>query len=227
MENDEFNKELELIRELRQSIKEETAESIRENRESAREDRESMRKLRESQEKTDEQIKEDRESMRKLRESQKETSKEIDRIGIYIKNFNKKFEGMISTLSKGTEEFFFSSLKEKLTLGNIKFDDAIKNVREGQNSIEYDILLLNGEYVAIIEVKMSANPLEVKELKEQKIEAFRQMYPKYKNHKLLFGVASLTTNQRLESELRKHNGFLLTQKGDHLELINGEVIANV
>ena len=196
--DDEFNKELELIRELRKSIKE----------------------LSESQEKTDEQIKEDRESMRELREFQKKTD-------IYVKNFNKKFEGMISTISKGTEEFFFSSLKEKLTLGNIKFDDAIKNVREGQNSIEYDILLLNGEYVAIIEVKMSANPLEVKELKEQKIEAFRQMYPKYKNHKLLFGVASLTTNQRLESELRKHNGFLLTQKGDHLELINGEVIANV
>ena len=110
---------------------------------------------------------------------------------------------MISILSKGTKEFFFSSLKEKLILGNIKFDDAI------------------------IEVKMSTNPLEIKELKEQKIEAFRQMYLKYKNHKLLFGVASLTTNQRLENELRKHNGFLLTQKGDHLELINKEVIAGL
>ena len=181
--------------------------------ESIRELKESIKELRESQKRTDEQI--------------TKTSEELKQTGVYIKNFNKKFEGMISTLSKGTEEFFFSSLKEKLILGNIKFDDAIKNVREGQNSIEYDILLLNGEYVAIIEVKMSANPLEIRELKEQKIEAFRQMYPKYKNHKLLFGVASLTTNQRLESELRKHNGFLLTQKGDHLELINGEVITNI
>ena len=58
-----------------------------------------------------------------------------------------------------TEEFFYNSLKEAPALGGINYDFIDKNVTRNKNKIEdeYDILLINGKDIAIIEIKYKAH----------------------------------------------------------------------
>ena len=175
-----------------------------------------MDELRESQKETDRQMKETDKKMEETDKQMKETDRKLE-------NLNKKMEGFFGNYSQATEELFYRSLEDKKRLGNIKFDAIDRRVSRTDNHTEYDILLFNGDCVGIIEVKSKAHPKELKNLIDKKIKHFKIDYPDYSNHKFYFGIASLITNKDLIEEAREEGIFLLTQKGDHLEIVNSEV----
>ena len=60
-------------------------------------------------------------------------------------------------LSSGAEAEFSFKLaikRQKLICGGIQFDTILRNVKKTR---EYDLILINGSYVALIEVKRKAN----------------------------------------------------------------------
>lgn len=64
------------------------------------------------------------------------------------------------------EEFFFNTLKAKPDLNGIHYDFIDKNVTRYQDGIEdeFDILLVNGQDISIIEVKYRAHPKDLERL---------------------------------------------------------------
>ncbi|MDR3182659.1 MAG: hypothetical protein LBT89_07035 [Planctomycetaceae bacterium] len=77
-----------------------------------------------------------------------------------------------------SEDFFYSALAKKQLFAGIQFDKILKNVKPptARTDIEYDILLINGTAVALIEVKYLPHLNDLKKLVTDKVEKFRRLY---------------------------------------------------
>ncbi len=117
------------------------------------------------------------------------------------------------------EEFFYNSLAHTQTLAGIHYDFLGKNWKRSAGAIEdaYDIVMINGKDIAIIEVKYKAHESDLTKLLTKKYENFKKLFPIYKdyNHHLVLATFSLyddLTEQALEAGV-----IVLQRKGDTVE----------
>ena len=191
---------------------------------------ESMLELRKSQAETSKQIKENGEQIQELRKSQAQTDEQMKKTDEQIKKTGKEVE-RVSTLlgnmgintGSFAEEFFYRSLQANPRLGNILFDSIERRYRPVKGGTDYDIVLKNGTCIGLIEVKYNAHPEQVREIKERKIKQLRGQVHEFPHFQLYFGLASMITSEKLIENAKKEGIFLLTQKGEHLEVVNQEV----
>jgi Sec-independent protein translocase protein TatA len=180
------------------------ASSIREIREAHRE---SNKEISIQMEKTDKQIKETDKQMKETDKQMKETDRKLKSIGIQLGNMSKN-QGDIA------EEYFANSLKETLKLGNLNFDLLLTNVGFKTKKIndEFDILLVNGESVAIIEVKYKVHLNDLNKL-PKKIQNLKNS-PQYKNYKIYAGIAGFYVPNEVLTIAKGEGYFVLQRKGN-------------
>ena len=155
---------------------------------------EGLNKLKEAQAQTDEQI--------------KKTDEKVNRIASLVGNISNN-QGDV------TEEYFVNSLEESLRVGSIDFDYLIQNfkAKKAHNILaEYDILLVNGESVAIVEVKYKAHRNDL-DLLPKKIAQLKNL-PQYKNYKVYAGIATFYATDELIQKAEELGYFILQRKGD-------------
>jgi hypothetical protein len=190
----------------------------------------SQRELTEQMKKTDEQIdkihieirenaKEMRENARKTDEQMRKTDKKLERMGIHLGNISNN-QGDV------TEEYFVNSLKNRLQIGDMKFDVLLSGVELKTKKIrdEFDILLVNGNTLALIEVKYKVHPNLIDKL-SKKIEHLRLM-PSYKDYKIYAGVAGFSVPEDAISLAQEKGYFILQRKGDIIEEMSDNLIAS-
>jgi hypothetical protein len=157
-------------------------------------------------------------SIRELKESQKQSRKDFDE---RIKKVSKIVGSIGNNQGDVAEEFFYNSLKHKPRLAGIDYDFIDKNVTRSKNSIEdeYDILLVNGKDVAIIETKYKAHSNDLDRLINKKYSNFKELYPEYKDYNHHLGLASFNINDDLKKEALSNNIMILQRKGEVIETI--------
>lgn len=156
--------------------------------------------------KTDMQLAKTDVQLAQLIESQKEMNKQLGGIG----NSNGEF----------AENFFYSSLQQKMELGGIKFDHIEKNVKGRLRNLtdEFDIVLYNGDSVGILEVKNNVKSSNVKQLMTTKLQNFRTLNPGYADAKIYLGIAGFTfENEAVKAEAKAAGFVVLEVQGDHHE----------
>jgi hypothetical protein len=143
------------------------------------------------------------------------TSKKIDRLGELLGN-------MANNQGDIAEEFFYRSFKKNPILNGIKFDNVTRHLKNCIAGIEdeYDIVLINGNSVAIIEVKAKAHKNDLEKMMTKKVINFPILFSHYKNYQLYAGVATLVTNVELIEKAQELGLFLITQQGKHAEIVN-------
>ncbi|MEA2049893.1 MAG: hypothetical protein U9O56_04110 [Campylobacterota bacterium] len=165
--------------------------------------------LKSSQEKTDEQMKITDEKMRETQES-------LKRIGIMVGNISNN-QGDIA------EEFFYNSLAHDPTLAGISYDHIDKNITRHSKSSniqdEFDLVLVNGKDIAIIETKYKAHTSDIERLINKKYTNFKKLYPEYKDYTHHLGLASFNINEDVKEMASQNNVILLQRKGDIIETI--------
>ena len=122
---------------------------------------------------------------------------------------------------QSAEEFFFRSVKKTLKLAGIQFDSIRRNVSLSEESPEFDMMLINGSHVMLLEVKYKAHPDQVEKLAKGKTRSFRKQYTDYRNHALHFGIASMIAPKNLIKASQEAGVYLITQEGDHVAVANG------
>jgi hypothetical protein len=157
-----------------------------------------MLELKLSQEKTDEQM--------------KRTDAKLDKVAKLVGNIANN-QGDIA------EEFFYNSMKDKPSLAGVNYDFIDKNVTRKKADIEdeYDILLVNGKDIAIIETKYKAHSKDIEKLITKKYNNFKKLYPEYKNYTHHLGLASFYMNDDVKELAKEKNVILLQRKGDLIE----------
>lgn len=103
---------------------------------------------------------------------------------------------MGNTDGRIAEEFFYLALRRAPHIGSLEFDDIRANVTAGRRgkSAEYDILMANGEFVAIVEVKRNLRESGVEKMREVLVPNFRFLFRELSDKILVPTVSGITAN---------------------------------
>ena len=103
----------------------------------------------------------------------------------------------------------------------IKSQLPFKNLEIKSNRLqgEFDLVMFNGENIALIECKYKAHKSDVEKLITKQVESFKKLFPIYANHKFYLGIASFSFYPELEQFARENGVAILKQKGEVVEIV--------
>jgi hypothetical protein len=173
-------------------------------------------------------IKELRTSMEKdtlkLKAELEASGKAVDK---RIKEISEQLGGMGNSNGAYAEDYFANAMKEKKEFAGQHFDLFDKNVKATFGSVqdEFDIVLYNGDSVALIEIKYKADTDDLKQMAEKKVPHFRTLFPYYNDYKVYLGLGSMSFNDHVYSKAQELGIGLLKQVGETVEAEPGYVKA--
>ena len=198
-----------------QKIRETQAETDRLIRHSQAVAEMEMQKIRESQAETDRLI---RQSQATFEQEMRLSREEFDRKSDAL---NKQIGGISNSNGLFAEEYFFNSFENgKQTFFGETFDAIKKNLKGTETDDEFDVVMLNGHAVGIVEVKYKARENDIPKVL-QKVNNFRLNFPKYNNHRVYLGYATLAFDKNIEQECINQGIAIIKQIGDTV-VINDE-----
>jgi hypothetical protein len=144
-----------------------------------------------------------------------------------MEKLNKQIGGVSNNAGFHAEQFFQDALAKTLTFGGEKYDRIQRNIRISDKNIgvEFDIALINGTSIALIEAKNRIHPAFVKELAEEKIAKFRKLFTEFQNHKTYLGVAGFSFDDTVMEEAKKYGIGIIKQVGESIETETGHLKA--
>ena len=145
--------------------------------------------------------------------------KRVDETSETVNKLSKELGGISSNNGYFAEEFFQNSFAQSLEFAGIKFDVMIPNFRPNgkkKGAGEFDIVLLNGNSVAIIEAKYRIHPDFVKKLAEEKLPLFRKLFPLYKDFSVYLGVAGMSFDRATVENAKEYGMAVVRQEGKHV-----------
>jgi len=145
-----------------------------------------------------------------------EAEKRNAEAAIRIKKLEELMGGWANNHGSFAEEYFFNSFEaDKKNFFGEHFNEIMKNVKpKGKNlHDEYDIVMYNDFYVAIVETKFTARKNNIPKILK-KAETFRILCPDYKDFKIYLGLASLSFNDETEQECIDQGIAVIKQVGE-------------
>ncbi len=106
------------------------------------------------------------------------TDATLERMGIHL-------GGITDNNGSNSQDYFYNSLLDNPVLGGIKYDSISKNleIRSKRSQGEFDLVMFNGESIALIECKYKAHKSDVEKLINKKVDSFKKLFPVYANYK--------------------------------------------
>ena len=143
-----------------------------------------------------------------------------------MKDMNKTIGAWSNNHGEFAEEYFFNSFENgnRYFFGE-KFDRIEKNVHGGdltEFKDEYDILLINGKSIAIIEIKFKAHYDHIPKI-IKKAQTFRDNFPTFASHRIYLALASLTFTPDVEADVKKSGIAVIKQVADRVEIYSDDI----
>ena len=161
---------------------------------------------------------------KETREDMKETDRRMKETDRRMKELQQTVGGWSNSHGFFAEEYFINSFKKgkKNFLGEKfdKFMDHVKPVpkKEGYED-EYDMMLINGKTVGIIEAKFKLRRSDIPQIL-RKAETFRVNCHEYAHLNVYLGVAALTFDPVAKQECLKKGIAIIKQVGDTVVIID-------
>jgi hypothetical protein len=158
-------------------------------------------------EETDRQLKE---TAMQMKEADLLLQKKLDKLGEQIGGIN-------DNIGFHAEQFFQDALAKNKTFGGIKYDDIIRNMK-CEDETEFDIVLINSDSVAIIEVKNRIHPDFVEKMAKDRVDKFRKNLSKFKSYKAYLGIAGFSFCNDVLKKAKECGIGIIKQVGDSVEI---------
>ena len=119
-------------------------------------------------------------------------------------------------------EFFFNSLQAKPVLGGVRYDDVFSNVRNisGKLRSAYDVVIVNGKSVALIEVKYAVHPEDIAKTLLG-INNYRTFFPQYWDFDIYGEIAGFKIAQDVTHLIIEQGLMVIKRAGDVMEVDTG------
>jgi hypothetical protein len=179
--------------------------------------------LKESQRKTDEQLRETAEQLRETDEILKESQRKTDE---QIRRMNKQIGGQGAALGALTEALFASNLYEKFPK-EYDLRQTFRNmpIYNEKSSVvgEVDILLVNTEWAAVVEVK--SEPVESDIEHHEKRMNLLKKYPiaQIIGKKLIAAIACGYAPDNVRDKAHKAGFYVLALNGEQVDMLEPEI----
>ena len=145
----------------------------------------------------------------------------IDKLGERIDKTNQSITGISKSNGAMAEEIIYNSLKKDKTFGGIKFDEIDRNLNLKLKKFniegEFDVVLQNGDTLAIIETKYKVRVEDVSKLKDSQVPNFRKLFPIFDNHKIILGIGGMSFEKKSEEEAKNNGIGIIKIVGDKIE----------
>ena len=136
-------------------------------------------------------------------------------------------KGISDSNGKFSESYFYYSLMNTMLFGGIDFDEIAKSVTRTKKQPdgtkiqgEYDVVLYNGDTIALIEIKYRVRKDDASDLINRKLSIFKQLFPHYANYSFYLGIAGLVFDEGTENVAKEHGIGILRPKGENVEIID-------
>ena len=164
------------------------------------------------------------ESDRKIAEGHRLLDEKFKELGIKFDDIKSNVIGISDSNGEFAEEYFFTSLKKKMEFAGVHFDDIyedIKQLRKMPNGErlkdQFDIVMINDDAVALVEIKYTARKGYPAIMVNQKVPNFRTLFPDYVGYKIYLGLGALSISEEVAEEAKKLGIGLLRQVGETVE----------
>jgi len=158
---------------------------------------------------------------KQIEKSREKFEKDIAEIKAIQRESAKLIGGITRSNGSVAEETIYNALEKDMTFGNVKFYDIDRNRKRKNKALnlegEFDIILENGDSIAIIEAKHKAKLEYILELVDKKLPNFRELFPKYSGYKIMLGIAGLSFEDNVENEARKRGIGVIKVTGNKAE----------
>jgi hypothetical protein len=104
------------------------------------------------------------------------------------------------------EQFFRKAFTKSMVFGGIKYDEI-------KFDLEFGIVLINENSIAIIEVKNGMHPAFVQEFIGERLEKFRESFPEYKNRKFHLGIAGFLFSKKVMEKAKECGVGIIRREG--------------
>ena len=139
---------------------------------------------------------------------------------------NKQLGGMGNSNGDFAQEFFFNALYDTKKLFGQIFDEVKTEKRKIKKTgveVQYDIVLINGKSICIVEVKYKADTNDTKRILKLE-KPFRDNFPEHANKKLYLALASMSFDSYVEKACREAGIAMIKQKGETIEIYDEHII---
>jgi len=157
-------------------------------------------------------------------ENERIFNEKFEKLGIFVKDINSNVVGIGHSNGEFAEEYFYSSLKRKMEFAGVHFDDVYKDIKQLRKTPngerlkdQFDIVMINDDAVALVEIKYTARKGYPTTMVNQKIPNFRILFPEYANYKIYLGIGAFSFEKSVEQEAQKLGIGLLKQVGEAIE----------
>ena len=146
-----------------------------------------------------------------------EADKRTQDLEKHMKETNKRYGSTARNTGSVTEEKFYQALKTRGHIGNITFDAIERNrhyvgISSGY-SVELDIVMHNGIYSLIIEVKYLCHRNDVQKFDQKMHKMHTYLSKMFNSRKLLFGMAANKFNKDAVDYAHEHGMILFHPDG--------------
>ncbi len=149
-----------------------------------------------------------------LREAQAIGQAKWDKTATQFDTMKKMLDGVSKNQGSVAEEYFYKSLSKLPSLGGIRFDRVTPHFvagRKGKQQ-EYDVVLVNGNSVAVVEVKYKAHVNDLPQVHAQ-VARFKEDCPEFKNYAIYGGIAGLSVPDEVTKAALAQGLFVLSREG--------------
>ena len=153
----------------------------------------------------------------KLVANSEKTDKEIDK----LLRSSRELHSNVRNEAEACEQRFIASLRrQKLVIAGVTFDEIYSNHRKDRKNehIELDGLLVNGDSIAILEVKKRLHLNDVEKVRDNLIGRFRKLYPEHQHKRLMVLVAGENINKDAAAAALEAGFVVLSFKARRLQM---------
>ncbi len=180
---------------------------------------EKLDRLADAQVKTDAQLAQTDKQLAKTDAQLAKTDKQLAKTDAKLDRVSELLGNISNNMGAVAENFFYNSMKESPTLAGVEYDKALQRLHGHSKGVqdEFDILLINGRDIAVIEVKYHAHEQDVLKVANSKVENFRKLFPEYSDYAVHPVLASFYADHSVLEAAQENGVILLERKGDLIE----------
>ena len=159
---------------------------------------------------------ENREQMKETDRRMQETDRIVKETSLQMKETDKKLNKFIGETGNRWgalgENLVEGNLAKRLKEKGIIVEKAFTRVRAPQG--EFDIIVVNGKEIVVVEVRCTLDPSDVDEFVE-KMQRFKMIMPEYKD-KTIYGAMAflMNVNRNSDAKAEKQGFFVIKATGD-------------
>jgi hypothetical protein len=149
-----------------------------------------------------------------------ETDRMIKETGLQIRKLSREVGKINGSMGRFAENMVAPAVVKLFNERGIPITDYAQRVYSPGRRIEFDIVAFNKDYVVVVSVKMTLEVGDVKEFINERLPIFKELFPRYKDMKVVGAVAGANIVGESDRYAVKRGLYVFTQSGENVTMLN-------